>query len=192
MKPPREHQNSDLPRLPSGAYQGDAQVHWSLSIEDRRKGWLDERFHLIFREHLLHTASRYKICCPIYCCMPDHLHLLWLGTHERSDQRPAMKFFRKQINFLLKAAPSAGAGGFVLQKQAYDHVFRESQRDPQAFAEVANYIRLNPVRAGICQHPEEYPFTGCVIPGYPELQVHTRDYWKRLWKVMPHLRSTSD
>ena len=38
-----------LPRLPREYYQGDAVVHWSLSISHRRQGWLDERFHGAFR-----------------------------------------------------------------------------------------------------------------------------------------------
>jgi hypothetical protein len=45
-----------LPRLSRQVYQGRAFVHWSMTVKDRRKGWLDDLFHARFREDLLHAA----------------------------------------------------------------------------------------------------------------------------------------
>jgi len=33
-----------------------------------------------------------------------------------------------------------------------------------------------------------WPFTGCVIPGYPKLNPLTEDYWSKFWKIFAKLR----
>lgn len=78
-----------LKRLPEQYYCGQAYVHWTMTIEKRKKGWLQQTFYYKFREILTHTMFRYGLTCPIYCCMPDHLHLLWIGILDGSDQ-PAL------------------------------------------------------------------------------------------------------
>lgn len=85
--------SSYLKRLAPGDYRGLAYVHWSMTMEARKTGWLGPEFHTQFREILIHALFRYALCCPIYCCMPDHIHLLWVGVLKGSDQRNAMKFF---------------------------------------------------------------------------------------------------
>jgi REP element-mobilizing transposase RayT len=87
-----------LRRLPPEFYRGQACVHWSMTIEDRKTGRLVPIFYYKFRELLTHTKFRYGLCCPIFCLMPDHMHLLWLGILDSADQRLAMKFFRGQLN----------------------------------------------------------------------------------------------
>jgi putative transposase len=72
-RPPYSGRDDHLKRLPADYYRGRAFVHWSMTMEDRKTGWLVPIFYYKFREILTHTAFRYGICCPIYCCMPDYL-----------------------------------------------------------------------------------------------------------------------
>lgn len=62
-----------LRRLDASYYRGMVALHWSLTIRDRRVGWLSGLFYYRFRELVTHTAFRYGIACPIFCLMPDHL-----------------------------------------------------------------------------------------------------------------------
>ena len=117
----------ELRRLESGWYRGAAWVHWTMAIEDRRKGWLDHTHHSAIRELLIHTCSRYLLLCPTYCLMPDHAHFLWMGLSPVSDQKNAVKFFRKAWNRLLESS------GCRLQKQAFDHVLNETECNPSIF-----------------------------------------------------------
>src|SRR5262245_58348317 len=87
-----------LRRLPAEYYRGQASVHWSMTMEGRKTGWLTPTFYYKFREVLTHTLFRYGLCCPIYCCMLDHVHLLLIGVLDGSDQRNAIKFFRTHLN----------------------------------------------------------------------------------------------
>ena len=165
-----------LRRLVAAHYRGTAAVHWSMTIDGRRTGWLDTAHHAAVRELLLHTLARYRLACPAYCLMPDHGHFLWLGTSPLADQRKAAAFFRRHWNLLLRAK------GCELQLQGYDHVLREEERQRGAFAVIATYILDNPVRAGLTDDWRDYPYTGAIVVGRPEIDPRATDFWERLWR----------
>jgi putative transposase len=177
-------EQSYLRRLPAENYRGAAYVHWSLTIENRQQGWLKPIFYYKFRELLTHALFRHGLCCPIFCCMPDHMHLLWIGILDSSDQLAAMRFFRTQLNWVLEKLD------VTLQKQAYDHVLSEAQRERDAFEAAAEYIARNPERAHLVKADcyREYGYTGCLIPGYPELSPWRSDYWPRFWNIYSNLQ----
>ena len=169
-----------LPRLAPEFYRGDAAVHWTLTVFDRKTGWLNESFHLNFRELMLHAAAREGLFCPVYCLMPDHIHLVWLGLGRDSDQRNGMSFLRTYLEPLL--APNQ------FQPQAYDHVLREEERKRDAFAKICFYLLANPVRAKFIKESGTWPFCGAVVPGYPKLHPLAVDFWPRFWKLFQELR----
>ena len=174
---PRTH---FLPRLEREFYQGDAVVHWTLTVFDRGTGWLNEMFHIKFRELLLHTAAREGLLCPVYCLMPDHLHLVWVGLRADSDQRNGLAFLSTYLEPLLSP--------HQFQPQPYDRVLREEDRKRGAFAKVCFYILDNPVRAGLVTEPVGWPFCGAVIPGYPTLHPLAKDFWDKFWRILEHAK----
>ena len=169
-----------LPRLPREHYQGDAVVFWTLTIFDRAKGWLTPAFHQQFRELLLHTAAREGLLCPTYCLMPDHLHLVWMGLRLDTDQLNGMSFLRTYLEPALAPAK--------FQPQPQDEVLREEQRKKNAFAKVCFYIAANPVRAELMPETGQWPYTGCVVPGYPKLNPAQDDFWPKFWRLHAKLR----
>ncbi|MDP7015501.1 MAG: hypothetical protein QGG36_06860 [Pirellulaceae bacterium] len=173
-----------LPRLDPRDYHGQAYVHWAMAIQDRRVGWLTPALFYKFRELLTHTAFRYAFTCPIYCLMPDHIHMIWIGIDDRTDQMKACKYFRKQLGIPLAKL------GFELQHQAFDHVLRDDERQETAFENVVEYIARNPERKGLVATDgfREYKYTGCLVPGYPELELWQADYWPRFWRTYSFLR----
>ncbi|MGA9779366.1 MAG: hypothetical protein ACLPRE_02205 [Limisphaerales bacterium] len=174
MNTPVERKDN-LPRLLRHHYQGHAVVLWTLTLEHRDTGWLNESFHAPFRELMLHTAVREKVWCPTFCLMPDHLHLVWMGMRRESDQLNAMRFLRRQL------APVFEPHRF--QHQAHDHVLREDERKRGAFARVCFYVLANPVRAKLMAEDEVWPFSGAMVPGYPALHPMQVDFWERFWKL---------
>src|SRR4051812_21038518 len=86
-----------LPRLQPEYYRGTAAVLWTHTMKDRAVGWLTPEFHSAFREIALHAQVRERLLCPIYCLMPDHFHLVWMGIGPESDQRPATAFLRHYL-----------------------------------------------------------------------------------------------
>jgi putative transposase len=84
-----------------------------------------------------------------YVIMPDHIHCFIriapqhkIGTTVR----------------LLKRSLSAGitTGAPHWQPGFFDHVLRLSE----SYTEKWNYVYQNPVRAGLVEHPDDWPFQG--------------------------------
>ena len=172
---PRSEFSRYLPRLKRKFYQADAVVFWTMPVDLRRQGWLDERFHAAFREMMLHTAAREGLLCPAYCLMPDHIHFVWMGLRRETDQRNATKFLRTQLGPFLKPAK--------FQHQPHDHVLSTKERQRQAFSlACADYVLLNPLKAELVKKPSDWPYLGAVIPGYPRLAPFDADYWPWFWK----------
>lgn len=146
-----------------------------MTIDRRKTGWLTERFHHRFREILLHTLARQRLICPVYCLMPDHLHLLWMGLSGESDQRIAARFFRTHLN--------AALSPMRLQHQAYDHALRPAERSGEAFVSLSAYILQNPVRAGLCRVWDDYPYLGSLALGYPNLHAREPEFWDTFWRI---------
>jgi hypothetical protein len=115
--------------------------------------------------------------------MPDHIHMLWVGIHPESDQLLAHRYFRKQLNPILEKLDTR------LQPESFDHVLQDDERQEAAFEVVAEYIARNPERRGLVPIDgyAQYKYTGCLVPGYPELKPFEGDYWMRFWRVYAHL-----
>ena len=164
-----------LPRLPAKAYQGRAVVHWTLTIKGRGTGWLTPLFHATFREILVHTLARHQLACPVYVLMPDHMHLIWMGTEAASDQLKAMAFLRTHLEPNLSPC--------VFQHQPHDHVMRKDEAQGEEFENAILYLLNNPVRAGLVEKVGDWAFTGCMVPGYPNLIPFQNDYWQKFWRI---------
>ncbi|MEM1442749.1 MAG: hypothetical protein AAGF67_10435 [Verrucomicrobiota bacterium] len=177
------HEYKSLPRLHPSAYRGLAQVHWIFTIKNRETGYLTPDFFHQFKLTAMHTFARYDLVSPCICLMPDHVHLLLLGTNESgSDQRTAVEFLRKHLRPFVHP--------FEFQHQAYDHVLRDSERVRDVFQATANYVLENPVRSKLCKSPRDWPYATAVIPGYPDLNLWDENYWDLFWRLYHRLLVT--
>jgi REP element-mobilizing transposase RayT len=171
-----------LPRLAPEFYHGFAAVFWTITLERRATGWLDDSFHQHFRELLLHAAAREGLYCPTYVLMPDHLHLVWLGLRAATDQLRAVRFLRKYVQreFTRRSPPSVE---FELQKQAHDEVLKEQDCTHGALAKACFYVMDNPRRKGLVERPRDWQHLGAVVPGFPFLHPVEDDFWPLFWKL---------
>jgi putative transposase len=69
-------------------------------------------------------------------------------------------------------------------------VLREEERARSAFENVVEYIARNPERAQLVPPDkfQEYKYTGCLVPGYPDLDPWQSDYWDLFWRIYAGLR----
>jgi hypothetical protein len=112
------------------------------------------------------------------------MHLLWIGIENQSDQLKAVEFLRTRIGILLKEK------GIAFQHQPYDHVLREDDRLENAVYDLIEYIARNPERKGLVgsEGYRSYPFSNCLVPGYPELLLWQADFWQRFWRSYSYLQ----
>ncbi|MGB3265230.1 MAG: transposase [Microcoleus sp.] len=100
------------------------------------------------------NGQRYQIFCLVV--MRDHVHMLIQPLVKSEGELWSLSsilhsmksYSSKQIPKVMKHI------GTVWQDERYDHIVRD-EREFQVFWE---YIRQNPVNAGLSVTPEEYPF----------------------------------
>ena len=102
--------------------------------------------HLLYR---FRDTSHYEIYA--YCLMGNHIHML-LRTYEE----PLERIFRR--------IGAAFVYWYNLKYQRAGHLFQdrfksEPVEDDKYFLTVLRYILRNPVKGGICQTPQEYPYS---------------------------------
>ena len=84
--------------------------------------------------------------------MPDHVHILVVGTRDDSDFLKWLDLFRQLSAYWEKRR----SGNVLWQEGYWDYTLR----DDESVAGVASYIVWNPVEAGLVTRPEDYPYTG--------------------------------
>jgi putative transposase len=87
-----------------------------------------------------------------YCFMPDHVHLLVSGLSDRSDCRAFIAAAKQYSGYYVRRATRTA----LWQRYGYERVIR----DEVERALTIGYIAANPVRAGLVEAAEDYPFTG--------------------------------
>jgi len=83
--------------------------------------------------------------------MPDHLHV-FVAT---DDEKIAISTWMKSLkNALSKTLRANGVARRHWQKTFFDHLLRSSE----SYSEKWNYVRENPVRAGLVAKAEDWPY----------------------------------
>jgi putative transposase len=87
-----------------------------------------------------------------YVLMPDHLHLfVALG-----EERTLGNWMKSLKNYLSKSLRTLGVPSPHWQKGFFDHVLRSDESYEQKW----EYVRENPVRAGLRKKWDEWPYRG--------------------------------
>src|SRR5689334_172080 len=108
----------------------------------------------LFLFRLRRIADEHAWRCSLYCLMTTHFHLLVdtsldqlsSGMH-RLQGHYAQRFNRKYVRV-----------GHLFQERFHVKVVQ----DELYYETVQNYIRNNPVAAGLCVTPHEWPWTGSI------------------------------
>ena len=92
-----------------------------------------------------------------YVIMPDHLHFFAAPGAEACTLSAFVGRFK---GISTRRAWQLGRAGRLWQREFFDHLMRSGE----SYAQKWEYVRRNPVRAGLCQRPEDWPYQGEVEP----------------------------
>jgi putative transposase len=92
-----------------------------------------------------------------YVLMPDHVHLFVATDDERIT---LAKWGKSLKNSLSKTFRQIGIDSPHWEKTFFDHVLRSGE----SYTSKWEYVRNNPVRAGLVKNPEDWPFMGQIFP----------------------------
>ena len=99
----------------------------------------------VYRSALAFYESKGLIKPVVSVLMPDHLHIVAQFDHRKGMPR-AVAGLKQHL---------ARHAGVSWQKGFFDHRLRGEHE----VAEKCRYVRNNPVRAGLCATPPDWPFT---------------------------------
>jgi putative transposase len=141
-------------RLPRPAYQGEVLVAFTACTAHRNPGLATSSVVKRCVTFLAEATQYHRCTVPIYCFMPDHLHVMLWGQSVEADTWRAMVRFKQRSGYWL----SQSGQSVRWQKDFYDHVLRPHE-DGQRHV---RYIAENPVRAGLVERWDQYPFSGTI------------------------------
>ena len=124
----------------------------TLCTHERRYVLANETLHEAFRAFCVAGNTR-GLVVGRYVLMPDHVHF-FLAT---AINGPALSLYIKSLkNSLSKTLRGMSYPAPHWQKGFFDHVMRSAD----SFSQKWDYVRANPVRAGLVAQPDEWPDQG--------------------------------
>ena len=122
----------------------------TLCTRNRQAVLANARVNDRTREFVAGSPERYGMWVEAYMLMPDHAHMLITSSKDSAALGHWVKAFKAVV----------GAREFTWQTGYFDHVLRSDE----SAAEKWDYIHMNPVRAGLVKHPEDWPYSGVFHP----------------------------
>ena len=68
-------------------------------------------------------------------------------------------------------------------------LLRPEERQRNVFGQTCAYILANPVRAQLVKNETNWPYSGAIVPGYPELNPFNKKFWPIFWKIYERERT---
>jgi putative transposase len=128
-------------------YQQDGHIHFvTFSCYHRKRLFTLESSRRIFETALDRVQRTYGLRVYGYVVMPDHVHLL-LSEPSRQTLADALKSLKQGV-----ARRLIGQAEHFWQKRYYDFNVLTAAK----LGEKLRYLHRNPVKAGLCEHPEDW------------------------------------
>ena len=161
-------------RLPIARYKGRVRCFLTLCTRDRERFFESDEVAKWLVIELQTAAESQHFLLHSWCVMPDHVHLLVEGTHDCCD----VLFFTAAVKQRTAREAKRLWDLTLWQGRSHDHILR----DQESFAQIASYIWLNPVRAGLCADPREYRYSGSATIDWKRW-MPSAETWLPSWKT---------
>ena len=149
---------SEYPRLPprlSRIFPNDPLFFITFCTHRRKSLLATAAVNTALEQFVRHAYETYGIAVGRYVIVPEHGHLFvrrsadfrlgrWIGTLKQA--------LAKVINGRRSAGP-------IWQRGFFDHVLRSDE----SYGQKWNYIRDNPVRAGLVTKADDWPYAGEIV-----------------------------
>jgi putative transposase len=150
------------PRIPG------ATVYFTVALMDRGSRLLVERVGLL-REAVKATRAERPFGVEAWVVLPDHLHCVWRLPEGDADYAVQWRLIKGRFSAALPAAERRSASKVakgekgIWQRRYWEHHIR----DEADLTEHIRYCWINPVKHGLVERPEEWPFSPFYRDGRP-------------------------
>jgi len=129
----------------------DAQYFITINTQPKGKDQLcNNKVAEVLRRAFRFYQERGDLWLHLLLIMPDHLHAIMSFSRDVGMQK-SIREFKKY---------TAKNAGIKWQRDFFDHRLRNDE----SYVEKAHYIRMNPVRKGLCSTPEEWSYVWENVP----------------------------
>jgi putative transposase len=131
-------------------FHASGQAHFvTFCCYHRRPLFAAEASRRVFELGLERVRRGFRLCVYGYVVMPEHIHLL-MSEPQREKLADALKSLKQGVSRRL-----IGDAEHFWQKRYYDFNIRNYRQ----FVEKLRYIHRNPVKRGLCEHPEGWEWS---------------------------------
>ena len=165
----RQVENEWLSRRPRDRALGWKSGLWKHVFIERER-WLDRspgirhlerpELAMVVAQSIKHFHDvRYDLIA--YAVMPSHIHWLFRPLEDwsvtlRESKSPREAIMHSVLSFSAHECNKLlGSTGHFWQSESYDHCVR----DDSELQRIVEYIEMNPVKAGLCVHPEDWMYS---------------------------------
>ena len=129
----------------------------TICTKDKKHLFNDSKLAEFVASTIDHRVRNSEVIVYCYCIMSNHIHLLLSICEEyEKDLSAWIGTFKKYIS--IEGKKKFGIDD-IWQKNYYDHVVRNDE----SMKTIADYILNNPVRKGIVDEWEKYPFSRIMV-----------------------------
>lgn len=146
-----------MPRLPRLILPGVA-VHIIQRGNNRADCFRQDGDYLMYLAHLRQLAEKYDCLVHAYCLMTNHVHLLVTPSGEDTCKVLMRDLGQRYVQYFNRRHARTG----TLWEGRFRSCITESARYVLA---CYRYIELNPVRAGLVDHPSGYLWSSYAVNG---------------------------
>jgi putative transposase len=164
-----------MPRLARAVVPG-LPHHVTQRGNRRQKTFFQLDDYLLYMALMGEECERFGVEILAYCLMPNHVHLIAVPSTEEALRRAVGEAHRR---YTQKINQREGWRGYLWQGRFASFVMDE--RHTRA---AARYIEMNPVRAGLVQRADDYPWSSA--------RAHVLGRDDALATVAPLLQSVDD
>ena len=161
-------------RLADFPYLGCHQYSLRFATSGRRPVFAAPRAAEAVIAQIQKTCDDEKFAILAYCLMHDHLHLVIAGTGSTSDLRRCAKLAKQRADYVIRQMLGIRR---LWQHGYYERILRSDEATMRA----VRYVLENPVRGGLVERAEDYPFSLT----FALRDISNRFSWprtrKRLW-----------
>ncbi|MEO0443276.1 MAG: transposase [Pseudomonadota bacterium] len=137
-----------LPRL----YVPDCAQHVIQRGNNRQACFFDKLDYTFYLDKLKDAQEKYHVAIHAFVLMTNHVHLLATPKDQHGISKMMQSLGRRYVGYVNKAYRRTG----TLWEGRYKSTLVDSE---DYLLTVIRYIELNPVRAGMVEHPSEYPWS---------------------------------
>jgi putative transposase len=139
-----------MPRLARAVAPGHPH-HVTQRGNRRQRTFFSDDDYRLYLHHLAEQTARARVAVWGYCLMPNHAHLI-LTPADEPGLAQAVGETHRRYTWIVNQRE--GWTGHLWQGR-----FGSAALDEQHFLEAVRYLALNPVRAGLALHAEDWPWS---------------------------------